>query len=135
MAGRHHWRAADGQPGRGKSQTGRSAEDLYVNVPPGTLVYDADASDPGGGRGELIDDLDADGKTVLVAEISRLAKGPVLVLAHRQELVEQALGRTDISATRETKVRAAVAEVLEASLPTLVDTITKRVLTKLNGAG
>jgi len=52
-----------------------------------------------------------------------------------EELVEQALGRTDISATRETKVRAAVAEVLEASLPTLVDTITKRVLTKLNGAG
>ncbi len=30
------------------------------------------------------------GKTVLFAEISRLAKGPVLVLAHRQELVSQA---------------------------------------------
>ena len=30
------------------------------------------------------------GKTVLFAEIARLAKGPVLVLAHRQELVEQA---------------------------------------------
>ncbi|MCA9003089.1 MAG: DEAD/DEAH box helicase family protein, partial [Planctomycetes bacterium] len=30
------------------------------------------------------------GKTVLFAEISRLAKGPVLVLAHRQELVQQA---------------------------------------------
>ncbi|HEX5052524.1 MAG TPA: DEAD/DEAH box helicase [Planctomycetota bacterium] len=36
------------------------------------------------------------GKTVLFAEISRLAKGPVLVLAHRQELVEQA--RAKISA-------------------------------------
>ncbi len=30
------------------------------------------------------------GKTVLFAEIARLAHGPVLVLAHRQELVEQA---------------------------------------------
>ncbi|MCB9914804.1 MAG: DEAD/DEAH box helicase [Planctomycetes bacterium] len=30
------------------------------------------------------------GKTVLFAEVARLAKGPVLVLAHRQELVEQA---------------------------------------------
>ncbi|MCA8941125.1 MAG: DEAD/DEAH box helicase [Planctomycetes bacterium] len=30
------------------------------------------------------------GKTVLFAEISRLAKGPVLVVAHRQELVDQA---------------------------------------------
>ena len=36
------------------------------------------------------------GKTVLFAEIARLAKGPVLVLAHRQELVEQA--REKISA-------------------------------------
>ena len=36
------------------------------------------------------------GKTVLFAEVSRLAKGPVLVLAHRQELVEQA--RQKISA-------------------------------------
>jgi superfamily II DNA or RNA helicase len=36
------------------------------------------------------------GKTLLFAEISRLAKGPVLVLAHRQELVEQA--REKISA-------------------------------------
>lgn len=36
------------------------------------------------------------GKTVLFAEISRLAKGPVLVIAHRQELVEQA--REKISA-------------------------------------
>ncbi len=30
------------------------------------------------------------GKTVLFAEIARIARGPVLVLAHRQELVEQA---------------------------------------------
>ncbi|MFT7676138.1 MAG: superfamily II DNA or RNA helicase [Planctomycetota bacterium] len=36
------------------------------------------------------------GKTVLFAEIARLAKGPVLVLAHRQELIEQA--RQKISA-------------------------------------
>lgn len=36
------------------------------------------------------------GKTVLFAEVARLARGPVLVLAHRQELVEQA--REKISA-------------------------------------
>lgn len=52
-----------------------------------------------------------------------------------EELVEQALGRVDQTASRETKVRAAVAEVLEASVPALVDTITRRVLAKLNGAG
>lgn len=52
-----------------------------------------------------------------------------------EDLVEQALAGADTTASRETKVRAAVAEVLEASLPALVDTITKRVLAKLNGAG
>jgi len=36
------------------------------------------------------------GKTVLFAEISRLAKGPVLVLAHRQELVEQARDKISV---------------------------------------
>ena len=38
------------------------------------------------------------GKTVLFAEIARLAKGPVLVLAHRQELVEQARDKARTSA-------------------------------------
>ena len=52
-----------------------------------------------------------------------------------EELVEQALGRTDGSATREIHVRAAVAEALESSLPALVDTITERVLAKLNESG
>lgn len=36
------------------------------------------------------------GKTVLFAEIARLAKGPVLVLAHRQELVEQARDKISV---------------------------------------
>jgi hypothetical protein len=36
---------------------------------------------------------------------------------------------------REVQVRGAVLEVLEASLPTLVETITQRVLERLNGRG
>ena len=50
-----------------------------------------------------------------------------------EDLVEQALTSTDFSEQRETKVRGAVLEVLEASLPTLVETITQRVLERLNG--
>ena len=52
-----------------------------------------------------------------------------------EELVEQALGGVEVSTAREQQVRAAVAEAVEASLPSLVDAIAKRVLAKLNGGG
>lgn len=44
----------------------------------------------GGRRRVLVVMPTGTGKTVLFAEIARIARGPVLVLAHRQELVEQA---------------------------------------------
>ena len=49
-----------------------------------------------------------------------------------EDLVEQALGRVDSLSARETKVRAAVADALDASLPELVDSITKRVMARLS---
>jgi hypothetical protein len=52
-----------------------------------------------------------------------------------EDLVKQALGRAEPTSDREMQVRGAVLEVLEASLPTLVDTITERVLARLNGHG
>lgn len=61
MAGRHHWTADSGQPGERKQATGRSADDLIIAVPSGTLVYDADT-------GDLIDDLDQPNKELLVAK-------------------------------------------------------------------
>ncbi|MFT7667817.1 MAG: superfamily II DNA or RNA helicase [Planctomycetota bacterium] len=70
------------------------------------------------------------GKTVLFAEISRLAKGPVLVLAHRQELVEQARDKiskwcddvvaVEMAGRREfTRPRAARPKITVASIQTL----------------
>ncbi len=55
------------------------------------------------------------GKTVLFAEIARLAKGPVLVLAHRQELVEQA--REKISAWCDDVVAVEMADRRELTRP------------------
>ncbi len=52
-----------------------------------------------------------------------------------EDLVEQALGRNDAKASRDANVRAAVTEAVEATLPDLVDTITKHVVAKLNGPG
>jgi GTP-binding protein len=38
--------AGNGEPGRGKEQYGRAAEDLVVKVPPGTVVIDEASGDP-----------------------------------------------------------------------------------------
>src|SRR5581483_8727797 len=39
----HHrfWRASGGSPGSGANKQGKSADDLVIEVPPGTLVIDA----------------------------------------------------------------------------------------------
>ena len=54
------YRAGNGKPGSGRDQIGKSAADLLVNVPLGTLVYDDDT-------GELIGDMDDKEDVLLVA--------------------------------------------------------------------
>lgn len=53
--------AEPGRKGMGKNCTGRSGEDLFVRVPVGTLVHEADTD-------ELIGDLVTDGQQLLVAK-------------------------------------------------------------------
>ncbi len=38
---RYHWRADSGQAGSGSNRYGRGAEDMILQVPPGTVVIDA----------------------------------------------------------------------------------------------
>lgn len=54
------YKAEDGEHGRGSQQHGRGGEDLVIEVPRGTRVFDADT-------GELLADLTEEGQTVLVA--------------------------------------------------------------------
>ena len=68
FSGKHHWRAAKGQPGMGKKMAGLSAEDLIIPVPPGTLIYDADQQ-------MLLTDLDAPGKRVAIAKGGKGGRG------------------------------------------------------------
>ena len=42
FAGKHHWQAQNGQPGSGNNKHGANGQDLIINVPPGTLIYDTD---------------------------------------------------------------------------------------------
>lgn len=42
FAGKHHWRAKNGQSGSGKNKHGSNGQDSIINVPAGTLIYDVD---------------------------------------------------------------------------------------------
>ncbi|UCE59400.1 MAG: GTPase ObgE [Phycisphaerales bacterium] len=68
FAGRHHWIAENGQPGQGKNKTGRGGEDLTLELPPGTLIYDRDSD-------ILIKDLSTIGKPVCIAQGGRGGRG------------------------------------------------------------
>ncbi|WP_117237999.1 GTPase ObgE [Thermus sediminis] len=54
------YKAEDGEHGKGSGRHGRAGRDLFIEVPRGTRVYDADT-------GELLADLTEEGETVLVA--------------------------------------------------------------------
>ncbi len=42
FAGKHHWKAKNGEHGQGKNKTGADGEEFVIKVPPGTLIYDED---------------------------------------------------------------------------------------------
>lgn len=63
-----HFKAENGKHGKGKNMTGRSGENLIIEVPTGTLVYDAES-------GKLIADLNENGKNVVVAHGGRGGRG------------------------------------------------------------
>jgi len=65
---RVHWRAPSGGHGRGRGMQGRQGRDLLIEVPPGTVAYDADS-------GELLADLTEPGQRVLVARGGRGGRG------------------------------------------------------------
>ena len=53
------YRAGNGKPGMGDKMYGKDGNDLIIFVPPGTLVYEND---------DLVADLDAEGKSAVVAK-------------------------------------------------------------------
>jgi len=59
FAGKHHWIAPPGRPGRGAQCTGRDGADVHIKLPPGTLIYDRDT-------GVLLKDLTECGKPVCI---------------------------------------------------------------------
>jgi GTP-binding protein len=68
LAHRKRWKAERGEHGRGSNCHGRSAEDLIIRVPPGTVVTDAD-------HGIVIKDLAAPGDRFVAAHGGKGGKG------------------------------------------------------------
>ncbi|HEX4149631.1 MAG TPA: GTPase ObgE, partial [Pirellulales bacterium] len=68
LAHRKHWKAESGEPGRGANCHGRSATDLVIRVPPGTIVMDARG-------GFVLKDLARSGEQVVAARGGRGGKG------------------------------------------------------------
>jgi GTP-binding protein len=66
--GRHHWRAQSGLPGGNKDMAGAKGDDLIIDLPPGTLVYDKET-------GLLLKDLDAPNVSVVIARGGKGGRG------------------------------------------------------------
>ena len=62
------YRAERGRHGEGSNRTGRSGDDLVIQVPPGTQVFDQDS-------GELVGEVMDHGERLLVAEGGRGGRG------------------------------------------------------------
>ena len=68
FAGKHHWKAERGEAGMGKKCYGKGGEDLVINVPPGTIVYDID-------KQMLVADLDRPDKRIVIARAGHGGRG------------------------------------------------------------
>jgi GTP-binding protein len=64
------WKASHGTAGQGSNKNGRDGHDLIIEVPPGTIIIDANA-------GFVIKDLTTDGDQVIVARGGEPGKGNV----------------------------------------------------------
>jgi len=63
-----HFKAKNGSHGQGKQKTGKNGQDLVIELPPGTLVTDADT-------GQVIKDLIECGETIVLARGGRGGQG------------------------------------------------------------
>lgn len=62
------YEAPNGRPGRGKNQTGRSGKELYIEVPPGTVIRDAETN-------AVLGDLTDPDQQLIVARGGRGGRG------------------------------------------------------------
>jgi GTP-binding protein len=67
--------ARNGQPGMGRDKYGKAAEDLVVELPVGTLIFEVTEDEDGNASERLIADLVEDGMEVTICEGGRGGRG------------------------------------------------------------
>ena len=72
------WKADRGEHGKGKTQTGASSNDVYLPVPPGTVVREADT-------GAVLGEVLHEGDTLLVARGGRGGRGNARFATHTHQ--------------------------------------------------
>lgn len=75
---KEHFRAQDGRRGGGSNKTGANGQDLMIQVPPGTIVRDAES-------GDLIGDLTQDGQQLIVCQGGRGGRGNARFATSRRQ--------------------------------------------------
>ncbi len=70
FAGKHHWIAENGRPGMGKKMFGKMGDDLVLQLPLGTLIFDRDTD-------ILIKDLSTHGEKICIALAGKGGRGNV----------------------------------------------------------
>ena len=68
FAGQRYWKASNGFAGSGANKYGKDGKDLTLEVPPGTLIIDAE-------RDFVLKDLVNDGDSIIAAQGGRSGKG------------------------------------------------------------
>lgn len=68
LQNRKHYKAANGAPGQGSQKTGRNGADLILELPPGTIITDAQTQ-------EVLCDLVEPGQEVIIARGGRGGQG------------------------------------------------------------
>ncbi len=63
-----HYRAKNGEHGKGKNKYGSTGEDAVIDVPVGTQIYDT-------GTGEMLSDLSEAGRRIVIAKGGKGGKG------------------------------------------------------------
>ena len=65
---KHEFKAKNGGHGQGKQKTGKDANDLIIEIPPGTLIKDAET-------GEILKDFSQSGEVFFIAKGGRGGRG------------------------------------------------------------
>ncbi len=88
----HHFRADRGEHGKGKDKHGKKGEDLFLKVPPGTLVKNE--------KGEILTDLKREKELLVVARGGKGGRGN----AHFKSSTHQAPRETEMGEKGEEKI-------------------------------